>query len=142
MNDDTGPLACHCFAARKLARHVTRLYERHLAPAGITSTQFSILALLHQSPGMTASTLAEATVMDRTTMLRAMKPLLRDGLAVSAARPEDARRHGFTITPAGARRLAEAAPLWAAAQQAYEAEIGPGHARRLRRELLDITHPG
>lgn len=140
MSEDTGPLACHCFAARRLARHATRIYERHLAPAGITATQFSILALLHESPGMTTSGLADATVMDRTTMLRAMKPLQRDGLA--AARADGTRRHGFTTTAAGARKLAEAAPLWEAAQQDYESELGRERARRLRRDLLDITHPG
>jgi DNA-binding MarR family transcriptional regulator len=140
MNEDTGPRACHCSAARRLARHVTRLYERHLAPVGITSTQFSILALLRESPGMTAGALAEATGMDRTTMLRAMKPLERDGLA--AARTDDTRRRGFTLTAAGALKLSEAGPLWAAAQQDYELEIGREHARRLRRDLLDITRPG
>ena len=29
--------ACNCFAVRQAARHVTRLYERHLAAAGVSS---------------------------------------------------------------------------------------------------------
>jgi len=34
---------CNCFATRQAARHVTRLYERHLAGADVTSAQYSIL---------------------------------------------------------------------------------------------------
>jgi hypothetical protein len=31
-----------CFALRQAARHISKLYERHLSEVGITPTQFSI----------------------------------------------------------------------------------------------------
>jgi hypothetical protein len=37
---------CNCFAARAAARHITQVYDQLLAPAGLRTTQFSILAKL------------------------------------------------------------------------------------------------
>ena len=38
------PENCNCLAFRQAARHVTQFYDRFLAPTGLRSTQFSILA--------------------------------------------------------------------------------------------------
>ena len=40
------PEDCNCFAMRSAARHVTQLYDHLLAPTGLRTTQFSILAML------------------------------------------------------------------------------------------------
>lgn len=37
---------CNCLAIRQAARQVTQLYDRHLAAAGLRSTQYSILSKL------------------------------------------------------------------------------------------------
>jgi len=37
---------CHCLAARRQARVLTRLYEQKLRPHGVRATWFSILAAL------------------------------------------------------------------------------------------------
>ena len=42
---------CTCLAVRQAARHVTQFYDRHLAPAGLRTTQFSILARLQAARG-------------------------------------------------------------------------------------------
>jgi hypothetical protein len=62
---------CNCFAARQAARHITRLYEKHLAEADVTSAQFSILVVLDEKRRASMSEMADALVMDRTTLLRA-----------------------------------------------------------------------
>jgi hypothetical protein len=48
---------------------------------------------------------------------------------------------GLDLRPAGggARKIEEAAPFWQAAQQEYEAQIGPERASRLLRDFLDIA---
>jgi DNA-binding MarR family transcriptional regulator len=134
-----GPLACHCFAARKLARHVTKLYERHMAPAGITGTQMSILNFLQESGGLTTNELAAAMAMDRTTLVRALKPLQNDALVLSGTASEASRQLRFTVSTAGVRKIREATPFWIAAQHAYETEIGQQQARQLRQKLLTMT---
>ena len=37
------PEECNCLAVRQAARHITQFYDQHLAPAGLRTTQFSIL---------------------------------------------------------------------------------------------------
>ena len=133
------PIDCHCFATRQLARHVSKLYERHLSRVRLTSTQLSILVFLQQSPGMTMNELARMMVMDRTTLLRAVKPLQREGLVVSAPTTCVARQLAFSVVPKGARKIEEALPLWQAAQREYEAQIGSQQAKRLRRQFLNMT---
>ena len=79
--DKVPPLGdCTCLAVRQAARHVTQFYDRHLASAGLRTTQFSILARLRRQGPITINTLADEMVMDRTTLGRNILPLERDGL--------------------------------------------------------------
>lgn len=132
--------SCNCFAVRQAARQVTRLYESHLAGAGLTSAQFSILGALGEGGPMTMADLASALVMDRTTLLRAMKPLQREDLLKSSSSAADPRQLVFALSSAGERRLKEALPLWAKAQEEFEADIGPREAARLRHSLLTLAN--
>ena len=131
--------SCHCFAVRQAARQVTRLYERHLADAQLTSAQFSILGALHEGGPITMADLAGVLVMDRTTLLRAMKPLQREGFLKNTSSPADPRQLVFTLSPAGERKLKQALPLWNKAQEEFEAEVGPREAGQLRRSLLALA---
>jgi DNA-binding MarR family transcriptional regulator len=130
---------CNCFAVRQAARQVTRLYERYLAGANLTSAQFSILGALGEGGPMTMADLASVLVMDRTTLLRAMKPLQREDLLKSSAGSADPRQLVFSLSAAGERRLKEALPLWNKAQEEFEAGIGRREAARLRRNLLALA---
>jgi len=139
MEPNPALTSCNCFAIRQAARHVTRLYERYLADAQLTSAQFSILGALGQGGPTNMADLAEVLVMDRTTLLRAMKPLQREDFLVSTSSSEDPRQLVFSLSPAGLRKLKQALPLWNKAQEEFEAEIGAGEAARLRRSLLALA---
>jgi DNA-binding MarR family transcriptional regulator len=132
---------CNCFAARQAARHVTRLYERHLSGAEVTSAQFSILVLLDEKRAMTMNELATALVMDRTTLLRALKPLQRDGFVNSQRSESDPRQFVLALSAAGQRKLKEATRLWQKAQTEFETQVGSARAARLRSELLALARP-
>ena len=138
METTSALTSCNCFAVRQAARHVTRLYERHLADAELTSAQFSILGTLHESGPMTMVDLAQVLVMDRTTLVRAMKPLQREDFLKTTSSLEDPRQLIFSLAPAGERKLKQALPLWNKAQEEFEAEVGPREAARLRRSLLAL----
>jgi len=131
--------SCNCFAIRQAARHVTKLYERHLAEAQLTSAQFSILGVLGEGGPMTMADLASVLVMDRTTLLRAMKPLQREELLKSTSSSADPRQLVFSLSAEGVRKLKEAKPLWNRAQEEFEAEVGAREAARLRRSLLALA---
>jgi DNA-binding MarR family transcriptional regulator len=139
MEPTSALTSCNCFAIRQAARHVTKLYERHLADVQLTSAQFSILGALGEGGAMTMADLSSLLVMDRTTLLRAMKPLQREDLLKSTSSPADPRQLVFSLSPAGARKLRQALPLWRKAQEEFEAEVGEGEAARLRRSLLALA---
>jgi hypothetical protein len=98
---DVSYLDCNCFAIRQAARFVSQLYERHVSQAGVTAAQFTLLAAISKNPGVTMAELADAMVMDRTTLLRALKPMQRDALVSSA--PQDASSRAY-ISPKPGRR--------------------------------------
>ena len=54
---ETPTQECNCLALRQAARHVTQFYDQCLAPAGLRTTQLSILAKLKRL-GPTQSTSA------------------------------------------------------------------------------------
>jgi DNA-binding MarR family transcriptional regulator len=140
MRERTGLDACSCFATRQAARHITRLYERHLADIDLTAAQFSILFVLDEKPRASMSLLSDALVMDRTTLQRAVKPLERDGL-IAAKRgggDGDPRQMAFLLTPAGRDKLKKAMVRWTAAQSEFEAQVGTTRAARLRKDLLSL----
>ena len=47
------PEDCNCLAVRQAARHVTASYDQFLAPAGLRTTQVSILAKLKRQGPLT-----------------------------------------------------------------------------------------
>jgi len=128
-----------CFAVRQAARHISKLYERHLSKVGMTPTQFSILSMLDRDPRSTMVQLADALVMDRTTLVRVLKPLLRDGLVVAPTEERLKRRLRLMLTEKGRARLEQAAAHWRAAQADFEVVFGREQAVHLRNELFRIT---
>lgn len=133
------PDLCNCLAIRKAARHVTQFYDLRLAPVGIGTPQFSILARLRRRGPSTVNELAADLVMDRSTLGRNLRPLERDGLLAIATDPADRRRRALRVTEAGEARLAAAAPLWAAAQREFDSRFGADRALALRATLAQLV---
>jgi DNA-binding MarR family transcriptional regulator len=127
---------CNCFASRKAARLITRLYEDRLATVGLTSTQLSILIYVDEIESASMKDLVEVLVMERTSVVRALQPLERDGLLAIGPHEEDARRNVVRLTDAGRRKLVEAMPVWQAAQEEFERRFGAELASQLR----ETTH--
>ncbi|HMO27953.1 MarR family winged helix-turn-helix transcriptional regulator [Enterovirga sp.] len=125
---------CNCFAIRAAARQTSQFYDRHLAPSGLRTTQFSVLANLRRSGPLAINELASLLAMDRTTMGRALRPLEREGL-VEIGPGRDGRTRALSLTEAGRARLRLAAPLWREAQAAFEARYGVAEAAVLREAL-------
>lgn len=130
---------CNCFALRQAARRVTQIYERHLGAVGLTAAQFTILAKLARKPSLPIADLADAMVMERTTLVRAMKPLQRDGLVIAESAEHDSRTFVFSLTRKGEATFDRAAVAWRAAQDEFEKQFGTARAKALRAELFGIT---
>jgi len=132
------PLTCNCLAIRQAARHVTQLYDRHLAAEGLRTTQYSILAKLSRLGPLSVNELAAAMVMDRTTLGRAVRPLARDKL-VAIGPGRDGRTRAIGLTPTGAERLKAATARWRQAQEQFETSYGVAEAASLRAALARVV---
>jgi DNA-binding MarR family transcriptional regulator len=132
---------CICLAVRQAARHVTQFYDRLLAPSGLRTTQFSLLAKLRRRGPMTINALAADMIMDRTTLGRNILPLQRDGLIRIEPAPSDRRSKELHLTRRGEKRLGVAFKGWAEAQARFEAAFGSVRTSELRgllRELVGV----
>jgi DNA-binding MarR family transcriptional regulator len=130
---------CICLAVRQAARHVTQCYDQFLAPAGLRTSQFSILAKLKRKGPMNINALAADLVMDRTTLGRNILPLQRDGLISVAPSASDRRSKELHLTNAGEQRLEAARQGWAKAQAQFESEFGMRRASELRKLLRAVV---
>ncbi len=110
---------CHCLAARRYARAITRLFEAKLRPHGLRATQFSVLAALALKGPTPLKDLATALGLERTTLTRVGALLERNGW-LGTARSADGRQRQLRLTPAGRRKLEAAFPAWKAAQDLVE----------------------
>jgi DNA-binding MarR family transcriptional regulator len=131
------PADCNCLALRQAARRVSQFYEGYLAPLGLTSSQYSILARLNRRGAMSINDIAESLVMDRTTTGRAIRPLERDGL-VRIGTAEDGRKRMVNLTAAGRKRAQDAQDAWRQAQAQFERSVGPEAAKILRAAMADV----
>ena len=131
--------ACNCHAVRSAARHVTQFYDQVLAPTGLRTTQFTILATLQATGPLTINALAAEIVMDRTTLGRNILPLERDGLVRIAPSADDRRAKEVALTKAGEKRLQAAAKKWSAAQGRFESTFGAKRAAGLRSLLRSVV---
>ena len=130
---------CNCLAVRQAARHITQFYDQCLAPSGLRTTQFSILAKLKRLGPMTINALAADLVMDRTTLGRNILPLQREGLIAVVKGRTDRRSKELRVTEAGAERLRTAVKGWAEAQTRFEAVFGANRTSELRALLHAVS---
>jgi DNA-binding MarR family transcriptional regulator len=141
MSPETNPWTeeCNCYAVRAAARHVTQAYDQFLAPAGLRTTQFSILAKLKRKGPLTINALADEMAMDRTTLGRNILPLERDGLIRIEPVASDRRAKELHLTKAGENRLQAARKGWSAAQAQFERVFGAKRATDLRALLRAVV---
>jgi DNA-binding MarR family transcriptional regulator len=141
MTIETPPRSedCNCFAVRAAARHVTQFYDQLLAPTGLRTTQFSILAKLNRHEPLTINALAEDMVTDRTTLSRNILPLERDGLIRIEPTASDRRAKKLHLTKAGKKRLHDALKVWSQAQARFETSFGVKRAAELRTLLRAVV---
>ena len=135
--------ACAAGTLRRASRSLTRLYDTHLARAGLTTTQFSILRSVQRHGGrMALSQLADELVFERTSLYRALTPLRHGGLVTLRA-GTDRRAKDVALTARAHQCITAASRHWAAAQRSVLERFGhaawPAFASRLG-YLTAIAH--
>ena len=74
---------CVCFNLRWVTRAVTQFYDAEMRRHGIRPTQGSILASLNSKDSWNMAELSDWLGMERTTLVRNLRPLQRDGFVTA-----------------------------------------------------------
>ena len=133
---------CTCGSLRKASRRISQFYDAALAPVGIKSTQFSILAEVERGSAkgpVSMCELATAMVMDRSTLGHNLRPLERDRFLVLRLASSDRRKRYVELTAKGNATLQQARRLWRTAEGRFEEIFGKRYAAKLRAVLLNIA---
>jgi DNA-binding MarR family transcriptional regulator len=114
---------CVCFNLRWVTRAVTQFYDAEMRRHGIRPTQGSILVSINSKDSWTMAELSDWLGLDRTTLVRNLRPLQRDGF-VKTVGGGRGNRVELTITAKGRKQIEKLTPAWKAAQSAMVKTLG------------------
>jgi DNA-binding MarR family transcriptional regulator len=129
---------CACFNFRKASRSVTQFFDQILAPTGLRSTQLVILITAQLLGPSSIARLARELVMDRSTLTRNLKPLMKMGM-VRFVHGEGGKQKTVEVTIDGQASLLKSAPYWEQAQSHLIARFGVDAWNRLMGDLSSIV---
>jgi len=126
---ELGP--CACSQVRRTARAISSFYDAALSAADLTITQYAILTNIARAGRLKLTVLAAKLGMERTTLTRNLRPLMKTNL-VKTNTGNDRRERLLQLTAAGQRRLHRSLPLWEEAQRQFLSQIGTESLQELR----------
>lgn len=132
-------MVCNFTSIRHASRHMTRYFDMCIAHLGLRANQYGILRLIYRSSGISISGLAALTVMDRTTVSRAIQPLERDGLLRITVDPDDKRSRLLHLTDAGFLLVEQGHLVWIEAQRTFESKYGAKEAKMMRAAMTQVV---
>lgn len=128
---------CHCINIRRAANAVTKYYDRVLKKSGLTVNQYSILCSIQKIEPCSVTALSKRTRLDRTTLVRNLKPIFSAGWIKDEA-AEGNRKNQIHLTKAGHEKIAAAKADWEQAQAYLESNLGKGNLQILKDCLLKL----
>lgn len=117
------PSLCSCLNIRRASQAITEVYNDFLLPSNLKISQFSLLKHINQLGPVSVSDLAVIIRLDRTTLVRNLKPLERSGF-VEDISTETARNRQLRLTDKGIQIYKYAEELWKKAQGFLEDYLG------------------
>jgi DNA-binding MarR family transcriptional regulator len=124
-----------------LGQHTTQGVRAALSRHGLKPRQVQILGFLAQHEQVGQRELGDTLAIDHSILVTMLNPLESEGLIERRRSYSDRRRHVVTLTPAGARRHAEALASIDSAEQELLARLSPADRDRLS-ELLAVLAAG
>jgi DNA-binding MarR family transcriptional regulator len=132
---------CTCHMLRRTARQLTRYYDQALKPAGLSLTQYSVLANTRHATSLTITMLAEILDLERTTLTRNLQPLILAGW-IEVGQGSDKRSRAVKLTESGTILFNRAKPLWQQAEATFRDNMGRDDATHLRSLLDEAARAG
>ena len=114
---------CVCFNLRWVTRTITQFYDAEIRRHGIRSTQGTILVSLMGKESWSMADLSDWLGMERTTLVRNLRPLQRDGF-VNVGGGGRGNLVELSITAKGRKQVEKLVPAWKSAQSAVVKTLG------------------
>ncbi|EST10757.1 MarR family winged helix-turn-helix transcriptional regulator [Sporolactobacillus laevolacticus] len=131
------PSTCTFQNLHRASLAVTKIYDQKLSKSGLTINQFSLLKTINHISPVSVSDLALEIRLDRTTLVRNLKPLEKAGLVVDVS-PKGTRNRQLQLTSDGIKRYESAELLWQEAQEHIEQQLGKDNLNTLISLLFQI----
>jgi DNA-binding MarR family transcriptional regulator len=125
---------CVCFNLRWVSRAFSQYFVGELNHHGLLPTQTPILGLLAAKPDSTMAEVSDWLAMDRTTLVRNLRPLEREGL-VRAVGKGRGNKVSLSLTAKGRHTLEKFVPDWRMAQQKIIKTLGEERWAEILRDL-------
>jgi len=138
MLDFTVPENCVCFNLRWVTRAVTQFFDAEMRRHGIRPTQGTILLALNAKESWTMAELSDCLGLERTSLVRNLQPLQRDGL-VTADGGGRGIRVELAITAKGRKQVEKFMPAWESAQSTAVQVLGEKRWSALLADLEKVA---
>ncbi|MDB5533907.1 MAG: Transcriptional regulator SlyA [Hyphomicrobiales bacterium] len=120
------------YALRRAQIAVFEDFRRTVGKIGLRPAQFSVMIVIHRTPGLKQTEVANALGIQRTNFVAMVNELERLGWV--ERRALDRRSHALHLTRAGQSKLNEALAIERKQEALYDKILGPGE----RLKLLDM----
>ncbi len=105
---------------------------------GLTIREWRIMAVLGETPDISASELAERTAIDKVAVSRAVRSLLGKGRLLRRFSVEDRRRSVLRLSKAGEKLYGEIAPMAQSYEKTLLARLSVNEQRQLNKALTRL----
>lgn len=126
---------CHCINIRRAANRISKFYDNALKEIGLSVNQYSLLINLSRLERSNITTLANYVDLERTTLVRTIKPLIEKQFIEDIA-IEGKRDRELVLTEKGWEKVRQGEILWTKAQNEIENRIGKENIKLLY-EILE-----
>lgn len=121
--DNIDPRVCVNAKLRKLHRLLNSAYQNKINPFGLRGSMLSILFIIGKRKDVNQKMIADALVLDQSTMSRDLKKLVQKGWVV-ITKGADSRNSQLALTKEGFALLEEVSPVWEALQTKITSILG------------------
>lgn len=121
--DRIDPRVCINAKLRKLHRLLNSAYQQKINPFGLRGSMLSILFIIGKQKDVNQKMIADALVLDQSTMSRDLKKLVQKGW-VNISKGTDSRNSQLSLTTSGYQLLEEVTPVWEALQSKIAKLLG------------------
>lgn len=124
-----------------ISRRIAEHYDREF---GLSIWQWRVMAVLGETPGLSARDITERTAMDKVAVSRAVAGLINLGYLKRRAAADDGRRSHLDLSPLGRTVYHRIVPLALAYEKELVDAISPADLRQFKTmldTLADVVSP-